>query len=630
MNPFTPPTPPDLKTDLVVTYSAITVPQISSLTFGNGTFVTGGTPILFSTDDGLTWQPSLGGGTASFQNGIFFALNTPFSSRDGRNWQPFGTDIGYWSSLAFGNGVFVASTAKGIAVSSDGETWQTTSNASYGGVVFGNGRFLGIHGAGFKFSSSSDGVLWTDLSVELPPADPDCLTDCPQWQYLDQLIFANGQFITSGTAGKFPGFQAFYNYPARLLTSINGALWTSPASGSLAPYSPFPPPLGSANGQVLYFPAQVASTDLSTWTHFNVPRYPSETITNLESNAPGGQSLQIPVAAAYGNSTYVMGGVIPYPLGTSDRPPIPVLRGSTLGVLERVDHPAATGSRTHILANGRTVIVVNPVPGFPMPLLVSTNSGAAFQPVDLPPDSRGLQAIHYLEGEYIAVGEQGRIVHSKDSQVWKKSSSGTSADLNDVAFGAGTWVAVGTNGVIVTSGDLTNFALVGSGTSAELKSVTFGSAGFVAVGANGTILSSPDGQHWTPQQLPNGDIYGVAFGNSVYVTVGTNGYVQISSNAVDWAVSRPTSGTLRDVCYADGLFFTIENKKFSTGYLSVDGVSWSSTPVPAPPPAPTPRTIRFGSPARASPESSAYTLHKSRFQPQPAATDCSHSRSTRR
>jgi len=49
------------------------------------------------------------------------------------------------------------------------------------------------------------------------------------------------------------------------------------------------------------------------------------------------------------------------------------------------------------------------------------------------------------------VGEDGTILTSPDGVTWTPRTSGTSNDLNGVAYGNGTFVAVGEDGIILTS-----------------------------------------------------------------------------------------------------------------------------------------------------------------------------------
>jgi hypothetical protein len=224
--------------------------------------------------------------------------------------------------------------------------------------------------------------------------------------------------------------------------------------------------------------------------------------------------------------------------------------------------------------------VVNPSPGFPLPLHVSTNSGASFVPVELPPDSRGLLCVQQLNNQWVAAGERGVIIHSADAIHWERSVTSVTNDLFEVSYGAGKWVAVGTDGIVLTSVDLNAFSVANSGTTSALNSVCFGSFGFVAVGADGATAHSADGRDWSAQKTQEADLLSVTYGGGTYLAVGEDGHTQASQDGNNWSISHPTSARLRDVAYADGFFFAAESSTPSIGYFSQDGTTWAQSTLP--------------------------------------------------
>src|SRR5947207_9531772 len=80
--------------------------------------------------------------------------------------------------------------------------------------------------------------------------------------------------------------------------------------------------------------------------------------------------------------------------------------------------------------------------------------------------------------------------------------SGSSETLRAATYGNGTYVAIGDNGTVVSSRDSVTWIPRASGTTNRLNSVAYGQAGFVAVGEGGpalpsTIVTSLDGIMWT-------------------------------------------------------------------------------------------------------------------------------------
>ena len=87
---------------------------------------------------------------------------------------------------------------------------------------------------------------------------------------------------------------------------------------------------------------------------------------------------------------------------------------------------------------------------------------------------------------------------SSDPILWFEQDSGTFADLFAVTWGGGQYVAVGENGKIATSPDGITWTNRFSGTSASLIGVAWNGSLYVAAGGS-TIISSSDGVNWTPR-----------------------------------------------------------------------------------------------------------------------------------
>lgn len=64
-----------------------------------------------------------------------------------------------------------------------------------------------------------------------------------------------------------------------------------------------------------------------------------------------------------------------------------------------------------------------------------------------------LQDVIYANDQYVAVGEDGTILHSKDGIDWTFAKSGVKGMLQSVAYGYGTFVAVGDDQAVLTSKD---------------------------------------------------------------------------------------------------------------------------------------------------------------------------------
>ena len=127
---------------------------------------------------------------------------------------------GYWNSLAYGNGVFVAvgnTNGQNAATSTDGMTWTSRAmpslndaNLPWQAITFGNGKFVALPGNSNDTNTisavSTDGVTWT--TGTLPSAS---------WK---SVAYFNGQFVAASAPGGLAN-------NAHLVTSTDGLTWTS-------------------------------------------------------------------------------------------------------------------------------------------------------------------------------------------------------------------------------------------------------------------------------------------------------------------------------------------------------------------------------------------------------------------
>src|ERR1017187_3903971 len=96
--------------------------------------------------------------------------------------------------------------------------------------------------------------------------------------------------------------------------------------------------------------------------------------------------------------------------------------------------------------------------------------------------------------------------------------SGVSQSLHAAAFGNGVYVAVGDGGTILASRDSVTWIPQVSGITNRLNGVKCGMNGFVAVGDASTILTSTDGFMWFPCASPvSNKLSAVTYGVGRYV-----------------------------------------------------------------------------------------------------------------
>lgn len=183
---------------------------------GNGLPQLNSQATTYSITGGLTPQTALG-----FGAGLFVALtwnSYAITSPDGITWtQRNLPSVKNWSSVAYGNGRFVAvsgytSFSTSAAYSTDGINW-TASTCELGkwiAVAYGNGLFCSVRSdATSSAQTSTDGVTWSAVT----------LAASTNWA---DIVYGNGVFVakSDGSSG-----NTIFN------TSSNGSSWTS--SGAL-------------------------------------------------------------------------------------------------------------------------------------------------------------------------------------------------------------------------------------------------------------------------------------------------------------------------------------------------------------------------------------------------------------
>jgi hypothetical protein len=163
---------------------------------------------LYKYCDGGSWRPMSGcpegGGWVTGSSGISCCVPPPLT------WTGHSAaEANFWSSIAYGNGTFVALARDGthrVMTSSDGVSWTARSAPgaahSWFGVAYGNGLFVAVADSG-NVMTSPDGITWTMRTA--PEANG----------WLD-VTYGGGQFVAVANNGTH-----------RVMTSPDGITWTA-------------------------------------------------------------------------------------------------------------------------------------------------------------------------------------------------------------------------------------------------------------------------------------------------------------------------------------------------------------------------------------------------------------------
>jgi hypothetical protein len=213
------------------TPASTAIPNLRSITHGNGKFVAVGAGKIVSSADGDQWMAASLNTTAEFYsatygNGRFVAVGSRgnvLTSTNGTDWSA--SVSGVASNLlgvTYGNGRFVAVGAQGeirdsngwvivgaqtvILSSTDGLTWTKgpATGAWFQAVTFGNGRFAAV---------AYSGAIWTSEDGQTWAASPSGTSND-----LLNVSYGNQQFVAVGGRGT-------------VLVSEDGTHWQSRTSG---------------------------------------------------------------------------------------------------------------------------------------------------------------------------------------------------------------------------------------------------------------------------------------------------------------------------------------------------------------------------------------------------------------
>ena len=179
---------------------------------------------------------------------------------------------------------------------------------------------------------------------------------------------------------------------------------------------------------------------------------------------------------------------------------------------------------------------------------------------------------------------------------WTQRTSGTSADLFDIATDGTKLVAVGAGaGTYRTSTDGVVWAGGTVGTNIYLRGIVWDGSQFLAAGQDyeiggaspgwrGVIYTSPNGSSWTERFLGGVELRDIATSGSVHVAVGDGGTIWRSTNGTSWnPIPSPTGIDLKGVSYGDGKFVAVGSGSPGNAggpvvvLSSTDGSSWADT-----------------------------------------------------
>lgn len=537
--------------------------QPDAVAANGGTFVAVGELFqVLSSRDGVEWNVQLSGSRntlfgLSVVNGLFVAVGQFQSILTSQAALPTGLDAWAQSSLLFdgedlndvifANNMFVAVGRDGtILYSEDGERWfpaavpATTQDVR--GVAFGNGWFVAV--AGTDIIKSANGRDWILDSTWL----------LPFWA----ITYGKSAFVAVGEQSQILRGNVDPTNPQE----IRWVLGDAPVSTS-APnlYTvAFGNNMYVAAGQVATVPnllceatGEVANYDMSTifysfdgvnWRLRLAPIY-----GYLPNGCPIYEQHDIR-HIIYGNNMFMFlgDGFLAFRWENTRSPTDTLAR-------DRGDYAFAPNDQQPALLGG----VYGDGNGDPRFILVgergsllTAQTGYQFD-VRFPGTGSALRAAAFGLGQFVAVGDNGRIVVSENGTDWKNAIRSSSAiqNLSGVAYGEGLVVVVDDAGRIFRSDDGRAWLESTPVTADPITAVTYGNGRFIAVTASGRAITSSDGAiNWTLRNTETTNaLYDLAYyesslGGSTrrFVAVGASGTVQTSSDGTVWTLRALPAG----------------------------------------------------------------------------------------
>ena len=526
--------------------------SLFDVAYGNGVFVAVGESgtILTSLDKGTNWTVRVAGtdgrltlNAVTFANGQFIAVGVEgnFSnpairtSSDGISWASLivPTNFVTLNSIAYGNGVYVASSGTRLMVSSNAVDWTVNANATGNDITFGDGMFVLVGMETFytgKILTSTNGVDWdlrrNDIGAQLTG-----------------VTFGDGTFVAVGTGHTVVstngvtwtdnivnmqpvevtyGDGVFVATGANLRTSLNGSSWLL-RDFFTAGYGE-----GAAFGDGVFVSV---GRNGELWDSVGGTNW-----TRRTTSIPVVYGAPSPLEdIAYGNGTYVAVG------RTLDAGSAAGAYVSTNAVNWSHRLPGAH-LRAIVHGNDLFVAVGKENDNFGNMKAFTSTDGQIFAMHDLGVIGI-LQDVLFADGQFLAVGDSGRIFTSPDGTNWMSQTSGTSIALTSVASLNGTYVAtVQFSANVLVSTNSVNWDQVSVGTGAFMSSLAAGNGVFVGVGGS-EVFTSTNGLFWDRGAAADGEILRqvkfqngqfIGLSGSISLTSGAGNSIQTSADGVIW------------------------------------------------------------------------------------------------
>lgn len=494
------------------------------------------------------------GVTASSQRAVAVGDNgSIYTSTNGLSWAKATSGTTEWlRGVAFGGGAYVAVGEYGkILRSTSGTSWSAVSSGTSANLnrvrYVGSGasaRFITVGDRGVALSSATGAAPWTSLAsgttnnlfdvavnesgtllagdqqLRYKPAGGTTWTNQisvagtngpPPWIYLSAVGAANtwtvagrtGLLVEGVCAGSACSWQTLDDSPRAWLWDVTVQNGLTVAVGDLA------------NIQT--------SLDGILWAREGVP----VARTNVVLLGVGGTSNLLVAAGSAGTVLLSAAGTVEWAVtNTIDGTEVvtqesadafgvvwsklpPFTTNTLQGVAAADGLFVATGDagKIYTSADGSNWVVrSSPTTSFLSGVAIGTNAcvavgangvllrgsrdGVTWTSVPLG-TTDWLYRVRWLDGQFVVVGQNGRIYTSPDAVHWNLRASGTTRWLTDVASADGTWYATGYQGCLLASTNGTAWSAVAVPTVKSLYGAASRGGRLLLAGVEGVVLRNP-------------------------------------------------------------------------------------------------------------------------------------------
>lgn len=457
------------------------------------------------------------------------------------------------TSVAFGNGKFVAVGVNGIIVSStDGTTWELKSQGLQyplyyiGYVTFQNHLFIAVGHEKSNYSSktilvSPDGNTWSVHSLSLD-------------DQIKSIAYGNNVFVAVSSYGT-------------VLTSPDGATWSKQFKDTTYPQyynsvtfgnNQFVALCSNNNGQ-----SKIRrSSDGISWSMDTCPYYFNSIFFD------GNQFV------AMGSSTTMY-----YSSDGTTWTEKAWEKDSSFVTVYSITYATYADHQRIAIGN---YSVYSPYTGYHEDIIMTSSDGikwSHWKTLD------HLYSATFGNNVFVAVIDNGGIITSPDGVSWSKTYK-INCLLSSIAFGNDMFMCSGDDGRMLSSRDGKNWDYISFESAEIIQNLSFTNNRFFA-GTSGKFFTSSNGNAWTIKTtMPDYVVRSVTYGNGLFTAVGGfyRPYTVFEDTGAIWtsrdgAIWNPifTKFDLYSIAYGNNLFVAVGSPISNIGKVvtSEDGITWT-------------------------------------------------------